>query len=237
MIWWRIFKPQEDKQLTLSALKFKIKVLAVVVISVLYGTGAYFLGKSSGIGNLLKIKGVATQKSIEAPVESPIPNFDSQSGSVIPSYVKLCANTVYGFEVAYPKDWFMTYLTDEQKCNFFAPYSFVIPKDTAGNFVPVKIEAVKVEEWPGIIKFYENPNDFQNVISIQNIQSDSRIVREIKTETTGSGILPKGYSSVFYLVFDAKTPLVVSFQQLSDKDNVDIMQKNVEDMVKSLRYF
>jgi len=98
--------------LTLSALKFKIKVLAVVVISVLYGTGAYFLGKSSGIGNLLKIKGVATQKSIEAPVESPIPNFDSQSGSVIPSYVKLCANTVYGFEVAYPKDWFMTYLTD-----------------------------------------------------------------------------------------------------------------------------
>ena len=131
----------------------------------------------------------------------------------------------------------MTYLTDEQKCNFFAPYSFVIPKDTAGNFVPVKIEAAKVEEWPGIIKFYENPNDFQNVISIQNIQSDSRIVREIKTETTGSGILPKGYSSVFYLVFDAKTPLVVSFQQLSDKDNVDIMQKNVEDMVKSLRYF
>ena len=223
--------------MTLSGLKFKIKVLALLVICILYGTGAYFLGKSSGIGNLLKIKGIATRKAIEAPVESLIPYSDSQSGLVIPSYVKLCANTIYGFEVAYPKDWFTTYLTDNQKCNFFAPYSFVIPKDTASNFVPVKIEAVKVEEWPGVIKFYENPNDFQNVVSIQNIQSDTRIVREIKTETTGFGILPKGYSSVFYLVFDAKIPLVVSFEQLSDKDNIDFMQKNVEGMVKSLKYF
>lgn len=223
--------------MTLSGLKFKIKVLVIIIISVLYGAGAYFLGKSSGIGNLLKIKGVATQKAIEAPVESLIPYSDSQSGTVIPSYVKLCANTVYGFEIAYPKDWFTTYLTNDQKCNFFAPYSFVIPKDTASNFVPVKIEVVKVEEWPGVIKFYENPNDFQNVVFIQNIQSDSRVIREIKTETTGFGILPKGYSSVFYLVFDAKNPLVVSFEQLSDKDDIDLMQKNVKDLVKSLRYF
>ena len=228
---------REESKLTLASLKFKIKALLIIAVVAIYGVGAYFLGKSSGIDNILKIRRDIPKKTVEAPIESPIPHLDIQSGSVISSYVKLCANTVYGFEIAYPKDWFTTYLTDEQKCNFFAPYSFVIPKDTDGNFVPIKIEIAKVDEWPGLIKFYENPNDFRNIVSIQNIQSGSRLIHKIKASTTGEGILPRGYVTLNYLVFDSKNPAVISYQQLSEEDDVASFEKITENIVNSLRIF
>lgn len=223
--------------MTLASLKFKIKALLIIAILIIYGVGAYFLGESSGIGNIFKIRRETPKKTIEAPIESPAPYLDVQSGSVISSYVKLCANTVYGFEIAYPKDWFTTYLTDEQKCNFFAPYSFVIPKDTDGNFVPIKIEIAKVDQWPSIIKFYENPNDFRNINSVQNIQAGSQLIHKIKASTTGEGLLPRGHVTLNYLVFDSKKPMVISYQQLSEEDDIASLEKITEDIVNSLRFF
>lgn len=223
--------------MTLASLKFKIKALLIITVLVIYGVGAYFLGKTSDIGNIFKIRKEAQKNAIDVPIESLVPYADIQSGAVISSYVKLCANTVYGFEMTYPKDWFTTYLTDEQKCNFFAPYSFVVPKDTNGNFVPIKIEVAEVDQWPGLIKFYENPNDFRNIISVQNLQSGGPLIRKIKASTTGEGILPRGYIILNYLVFDSKKPTVVSYQQLSEEDDIASFEKVTEDIANSLRFF
>jgi len=223
--------------LTLTSLKSKEKTYLIILLFVFYGVGAFYLGRSSAIGQILNLRKEAPKNAIEAPIESPIPYADTQSGSVISAQIKLCSNTAYGFEIAYPNNWFTTFLTDEQKCNFFAPYSFVIPKETTESFVPIKIEVANVNDWPGLIKFYENPNDFRNIISIENIKIGDRIVHKIKAATTDEGLLPRDYDILNYLVFDSKTPIIISYQQLSEEDDFTAFEKVTEEIVNSLRYF
>ncbi|EKD57677.1 MAG: hypothetical protein ACD_57C00191G0001 [uncultured bacterium] len=223
--------------MTLTSLKSKAKVYTIIILLIIYGAGAYFVGRSSAFGQILKIRKEVPQRAIVAPIESPMPYADTQSGSVISAHVKLCSNTVYGFEIAYPNNWFTTFLTDEQKCNFFAPYSFVIPKDTNENFVPIKIEIMNVDQWPGMVKFYENPNDFRNIISVQNINIGEKIIHKVKASTTDEGLLPRDYDILNYLVFDSKTPIIISYQQLSEEDDFASFEKAIEEIVNSLRFF
>lgn len=178
-----------------------------------------------------------TENSISAPIESPLPYADIQSGAVISSSVKLCSNMTYGFEVSYPNDWFTTYNTEDQKCLFFAPYSFVVPQDTHDSFVPIKIEAVNPDDWPGVVKFYENPNDFQNVISNKNIEINGQSIRQIEAVLTGFGEGAKGLVKLTYLVFNSKTPIAFVYEQTNGDENAEKNKRILEDIVRSLRYF
>lgn len=222
--------------MTLAKFQLYTKLSLIVIGMCLYGVATYSLGVISASNNLAKVKGVST-KVKEDPIEKPLPYSDIQSAKVIGSSVKLCSNTQAGFELSYPNDWFTTYNSDDHQCTFFAPYTFVLPQSIDDGVTPVKIEVVKPDSWDGTVKFYENPNEFNNVKTAQNLAGSGRSVKRIETESTGTGSIPSGFTAVYFLVFDAKSPLVVSYTQRDQKDDVVKNEKVVGDMVESLKFF
>lgn len=195
------------------------------------------LGKSQNLKELIRVKGTSSQNQPNSPVESPVPFADTQSHTITPSYVRLCSNTASGLTLAYPKDWFTTYNKEEEKCLFFAPYSFVLPADT-GNFqVPIRIEVVTIEDWPTVTKFYENPNDLVNVSLVENIQLGYYPVKKITAQATGSGQQERGLAKITYLIFASGKPTVLIYTQLTKDDNVGQGMQTLEEMIKSLKYF
>ena len=201
-----------------------------------YGAASYSLGKINANNNLNQVKGIST-KIKEDPIEKPLPYNDVQSSKVIGSSVKLCSNTTFGFEISYPNDWFTTYNSNESQCTFFAPFTFVIPQSVEDNLTPIKIAVINSADWENTLKFYENPNEFRNVKSVQNIDINSRLIKKVETESTGYGNLPKGLISLYYLVFDAKNPLIIAYTQKDDKENVDQNETVLKEMAQSLKFF
>lgn len=226
--------------MTLSSFKKFSRFSLVVLFLGVYGSVFFLLGKTSiseDALNLLKIKGISTQKSLQAPIESPIPATDSQSVSITASYVKLCSNATYGFEISYPKDWFTTYNTDDQKCRYFAPYSFSVPLDTDIQFSPISLEIIEPDAWVPTVKYYQNANDFQNIISVQNLEFNGRLVQKIRASLTGRDEATRGFSRVSFLVQDSRNPIVVVYTQQDSQENVAVGEKIAEDIASSLKYF
>lgn len=222
--------------MTLGVLKQKLTKGLVVGLLIFYGLSLYVLGKYDPINRLFKSKVGSIQKVTNSSLEKPLPYADSQTPEVIASQVKLCANTVYGYQLVYPGDWFTTYNSDDQKCRFFAPYSFVIPSLVEDSFVPIEVEVIYSQQWENTVKFYENPNEFYNVLSSQNIEINEKSVKKIETASTGSTAIPRGFVKVTYLVYDAKTPLRISYVQLESTDNVNNYRDDLKHIVESLRY-
>lgn len=223
--------------MTLANFKKNLKLVFAVIFLAFYGLGFFLLGKNSSFVSTLKVKGAATQNTIESPLESPVPFADTQSSTITASYVKLCANTVYGFELSYPKDWFTTYNTDGEKCTFFAPYSFVVPYETASFIVPIRLEVLKPEDWLSSIKFYENPNDFQNVITSQTVEIGGKSAKMIEATATGQGQIKRGFAKTTYMIFDGEAPIVATYTQIEENENVEANKKVLEEIVTSIRYF
>lgn len=227
--------------MTLSAFRLRLKIAVLITLLIVYGIGSFAVGKYSNF-NSEKIIGYfrkqQSQNKFNTPVDKPEPAADVTSAKVISSSVKLCTNTVAGFEVAYPKDWFTTYGTDDEKCLFFAPYSFVIPKDEKDKqFTPIRIEVAQAQDWAQVIKFAANPNDFQNVITTENIDINSKPAQIIKAITTGFGSLPKNFKKVTYLVFDSKSPLILTYQQSDEKEDTMQREETLKVIVNSLKYY
>lgn len=227
--------------MTLSAFRSRLKIAIIVILFIVYGTGSFIVGKYS---NLFSEKIVGSfnkqpsKSNLNSPVDKPEPAADVTSVKVISSSVKLCTNTIVGFEVAYPKDWFTTYGSDDEKCLFFAPYSFVIPKgEKDKQFTPIKIEVAQAQDWAQIIKFAANPNDFQNVVTTENLDINSRPAQIVKAITTGTGSLPKNFNMVTYLVFDSKSPLILTYQQSDEKEDTKQMEETLKVIVESLKYY
>jgi len=223
--------------LTLFLFKKRLKFFVIGFILIIYSFGLIFIGKYSNIKSIIQIKKPVSKNELSSPVESNIPNSDTQSGKVISSFVKLCSNAVYSFEIAYPKDWFTTYNTDLQKCAFFAPYSFVVPSQTDITFVPIEIEPIKSDQWLETVKFYQNPNDFRNVLSSQILEINGRTVQKIKSTTTQESNLPHGFASTTYLLFDSETPLIISYHQLDEKEDVKTLEDILFEMVGSVNFY
>jgi hypothetical protein len=160
-----------------------------------------------------------------------------QSSQVLASYIKLCSNTSLGFELAYPKDWFTSYNDSKDQCLYFAPFSFVLPQVLDQEITPISIKIVKSDEWEETVKLYENPNEFYNVITSNNLEINGRSVKQIKSTSTGASNLQRGFTRTSYLIFDSKTPMVISYSQLEDKDDTSQYEKILEDMVSSLKLF
>ncbi|MCR4324400.1 MAG: hypothetical protein NUV69_01800 [Candidatus Curtissbacteria bacterium] len=225
--------------MTLAQFKKRSKTLGIFAFLIIYGAGFYQLGKSSSLVNFIKVKGVSTKQtsSFSTPIESPAPYADTQSAKILSSFVKLCANTVYGFEISYPKDWFTTYNTEDQKCNFYAPYSFVVPQDLTNFTSPIRIEVVNPEEWQTTSKFHENPNDFYNVTGQEDLEVGGRIVKKIEATATGKGQAARGYARTTYLIFDPLKPMIVSYSQTVEAENVKVNKKIIEDVVSTVNFF
>lgn len=230
----------EGLKLTLSSFKKHSKFTLAISFMVLYGLGFFLLGSTSirqNVASLLNVRGAATKAGPTSPVDSPIPAADTQTNSIIASYVKLCSNATYGFSVSYPKDWFTTYNDDSQKCNYFAPYSFTVPADTDIQFTPIFLQVIKPEDWQGTLSYYQNPNDFQNVVSVQNIEVNGRSVQKVKALQTGKGSTTKGFSKVTFLISDSQNPIIIVYIQQDAKEDIAASEKALEDMARSLQYF
>lgn len=203
---------------------------------VVYSAGTYSLGRISANDNSQRVRGVSTNIN-DDEIDKPLPYTDIQSAKIISSAVNLCANTAFGFEVSYPNDWFTTYNSTEDQCSFFAPYTFVIPESSKDDLTPVKIEAVDAAQWESTSKFYENPNEFSNVRTIQNLDINLRSVKRIETESTGYGNTQEGLVTIYYLVLDAKSPLVISYFQRQKEEDISTYQSVLQELVESLKFF
>ncbi|MBI3397504.1 hypothetical protein HY045_03440 [Candidatus Woesebacteria bacterium] len=227
--------------MTLSSFKKQSKFSIFLFLLVIYGLGSYLLGKGSfklpnlNISN--NIKGVSTKNGIVTPVDSPVPFADTQTTTIVSSYVKQCSNTKYGFEVSYPKDWFTTYDNEDQKCLYYAPYSFTLPGSLDNFQTPIKLEIPSQDDWPGVVKFFENPNDFQNVISVKNIAINGDAVERIEAQSTGAGSTAKNMAKLTFLYPHSKLPVVLTYQQTDTKENVAANKKILEEMTTSLKRF
>ncbi len=221
--------------MTLAKLQLYTKVSAAIFVLVLYGVVSYSVGKISAGDNDAQVKGAST-KVKEDPVERPQPYTDVQSTKIIGSSVKLCSNTTAGFGVSYPNDWFTTYNSPNEQCTFFAPYTFVVPQSADDNLTPIKITPIDASKWEDTVKFYENPNEFRNVKTSQNIDVNSHLAKRVEAESTGTGSVPRGFILIDYLVFDAKVPLVVSYVQKQDKDDIGQIDTVLKEMVESLKF-
>lgn len=227
---------REANNLTLASFKKQAKILTIFSLVLVYGLVSYQLGRNRSISNLFKIKGATTTETFDSPQESPAPYADSQSQAITSSFVKLCANTTHAFEIAYPKDWFTTYNTEADKCTFFAPYSFIVPQDSGNFLVPIRIEVINPQDWQTIVKISENPNELQNVLSVENLQVGGYLVEKIEAQTTNfSGNL--GYAKVSYLIFDSAKPMVITYQQLDEKEDVKKAKELLAEMVRTLKIF
>lgn len=222
--------------MTLWQFKKNLKKGLLIIIFLSYGLGAFWLGRFSIEPLSLKIKGTSTSQFPESPVESPVPFADTQSNKIIASSVKLCANTIFGYELSYPNNWFTTYNTEEEKCRFFAPFSFVVPKENDLDFVPVKILVVELDDWLLNQRIYTNPNDFQNILKIETTTINQRPAQKVIAETTEKSSLGKGLLRISYLIFDSKIPLIFSYQQLTNQEDITNLTKILEDMTLSVTY-
>lgn len=205
-----------------------------------YALVFYLLGSTSikqDLAGFFKVQGVSIKAGPDAPITSPDPANDIQENTIIASSVKLCSNATYGFQLSYPNDWFSTYNTDDQKCYYFAPFSFTVPADTDIQFTPIILQAIKPEDWGGTQSYYQNPNDFQNVNTVENLEIAGRSVQKIMATQTGKGTTTKGFAKMSFLIQDAKNPIVISYQQQDAKENPIVNEKILEDMARSLIYF
>ena len=222
--------------MTLSNFKKSLKVGTIAFVLVAYGLVSYQIGKLQKIPDILKVKGTSTQREIESPVDSPIPFADTQTQTITASFVRLCSNTTYAFELSYPKDWFTTYNSEDQRCLYFAPYSFVLPQDVSDFNSPIEIEVIKFEDWQTASKFWENPNDSVNILSAENTQVGNFFSKKIEAQATGTGQIPQGFTKTTYLVFTSTNPLAVSYTQLDEKEDAKVAKQVLEEMVKSLKF-
>jgi len=221
---------------TLLKFKQKIKIGLIFVLVVFYGLSFFALGKYSFQKDVLKVKGAKAQTIDREKVDNPVPAQDVQSAKILSQSVRLCSNTTKGFELSYPSSWFTTYNEEEKRCQYFAPYSFVIPESSTQDFAPIQLEALTLEDWEPTLKFFENPNEFYNVLSSQTVEIDSKLVKKIETVTTGAGIIPKGYSQIIYLVFNSKNPIQIRYQQLDDQNNLEEIRGILNEMARSVNF-
>ena len=223
--------------MTLKKFKTVLKTTSAIVLVVFYGLGAFFLGKHSQESVSSLVKGVRTELNIEGQIDRPQPYSDTQSGAVIASYVNLCSNTAYSFQLSYPKDWFTTYNDKYQECTFFAPFSFVVPSYVEHDIVPIHVVPVEPGQWQETLKLYENPNDYQNVLTAKNTEINGKVVEIIDSIATGNGFVPKGFVKKSYLVFDGELPLIIYYQQQTADEDTQTMEKVLNDIAVSLKYF
>lgn len=200
-----------------------------------FGAASYAFGKISATQQTTEVKGTATSNA--EIIEKPVPSSDFQSSEVIPSSVKVCSSTELGFEVTYPADWFTTFNTEDQKCTFFAPYSFIVPNFIDETFTPVTIEIIEPDDWLSTLKFYENPNDFYNIVSSSNLELNGKLVKKIEAQATGENSTPKGNLYINYLVFDGQKPARIAYTQLDKNEDIKYAQEVLESMVENLNYF
>lgn len=226
--------------MTLTKFKYKIKVLCFLFFILIYTGAVFYAGKNSN--KILSENPEASNQGQSLSLQSKIANPQGQenaiqSSQVLASYIKLCSNTVMGFELAYPKDWFTSYNDSKDQCLYFAPFSFVLPEISDQEITPISIKIIKADEWEDTVKLYENPNEFYNVITSNNLEINGRSVKQIKSSSTGSGNLGRGFIRTSYLIFESKTPMIISFNQLTEKDDNNLYEKILEDMVFSLKLF
>ena len=222
--------------MTLAKFKKSLKFSSVIIFLTVYGLGFYLLGKNSSLVNVLKVQGAKTESKIQSPVQSPLPFADTQTATITASSVKLCANTVYAFEVSYPKDWFTSYNLEDQKCTFFAPYSFVVPQDTTNFIAPISIQVLNPQDFLGTVKYFQNPNDFRNVLSTQNVEIAGKSTEKIELTSTGQGS-PRGFVQTVYLVYDDLKPMVISYQQTEEGEDIAKNKESLEEVVSTMKFF
>ena len=92
-------------------------------------------------------------------------------------------------------------------------------------------------DWSNLQKLYFNPNDFQNIVSVENKEIEGKPVTKVRSSTTGNGSTKQGFLSIAYLIFDTDRPVVISYQQLDETEDIRKMEERIDEIASSFRYF
>lgn len=223
--------------MNLASLKFRAKGSLFILLLALYGVSFFFLGRFTYPRSSDKIKGVQTSETTGDIIEKPQPYADEQRAEIISNSVKICSNATFGFGISYPRDWFTTQNNEPQKCTFFAPFSFVVPQLVDSDIVPIKVEVAKADTWQSTISLYTEPNEFQNIDTVQNIEINGRPAILVGSLSTGKNQIPKGFFRNSYLISDPKIPLILSYTQLNQNEDLESNKKVLKNMAESINYF
>lgn len=220
--------------MTLTKLKTNFKLIALLTAFFLYSSGLFLLGRYTNWKLTSNAQGLKVNE--QNGVQKPQPENDTQSASVMGSTVKLCSNTMYSFQLAYPQDWFTTYNTKDQACNYFASYSFILPQIPSENITPITVRRLDPENWDIAVKSAQNPNDLYNIEKTQNTEIGGKPVQYVEAVSTGSSI-QRGFVKASFFIFDANNPLEITYTQLDEKENADENKKVLADIANSLKFF
>lgn len=224
--------------MTLTDFKKTVKITSLACFLFLWGAASFVAGKfSSTQAPNGKVQGESREPSHNDKREYPIPSEDIQTWNVLGATAKFCSNTQFKYQLTYPTDWFTTYSNPNDECAYFAPFTFVVPSIINDNIVPISVTRADPSTWEQTIAFFENPNDFQNVLSSQNLEINTHAVKKIEAISTDKDTLKKGFLKISYLIFDSTNPLIFTYTQLSQDENTDNMKLNLDEMVKSLKFY
>lgn len=220
--------------MTLVKFKGHLKFLIFAGAFLAYSMSLVVIGTRLGpITQKVEIKKINKEASI---LKKPLPEENIQSAKVLASHVKICANTVFSFELTYPKDWFTTYDTKDKECTLFAPYSFVAPQNPELEIVPITLKIIPKDEWETTVKSAQTPTELFNIIKSQNLQINERPANYLESSSTG-GSTTKGFMKITYLIFDSERPVEISYSQQTQLENINDYKKVLEDMVNSLKLY
>lgn len=218
----------------LTDLKRVVKPIFLTVAFCIYTVLLFQVGLNFG-----KTKGEVVPQQVEqktGSIERPTPTENIQSATILASSVKLCANTVHSYEIAYPSNWFSTYNIKDNECFFFAPYTFVVPDYPDNYFVPITVKLIAGDEWESTVESLKNPSDIYNVGIFKNLEINGKAAKYIEAISTGN-LQPKGFYKKTYLIFDAQRPVEITYVQQSQDDDINNYSQVLVEMANSLRLF
>jgi len=102
------------------------------------------------------------------------------TGPSLPHGWRRCVNTVEGFSIAYPGDWYTTEIRPREVCRQFHPTTFVIPRE--GEYPLTALNVGWVDGFPGRVD-----TEFDRVLRWEQTTVAGRPAVRVETESTGAG--------------------------------------------------
>ncbi len=220
--------------MTLTRLKSNFKLAATIAVFLVYSIGLFFLGHT--YNKTQQAPNSAQTQEVAGNLQKPLPQNEIQSAKVLASSVKLCSNTVYSYQLAYPNNWFTTYNKDPDACSYFAPFSFILPEVVDRDITPITIKRIDPKQWEETVKSNQNPTEIYNVEKSQKINVNGKLGQFLRLTSTGT-IITTGFVKDIYFLPDENNPLEVSYTQQASKENVADMEKILKDLVDSLKFY
>lgn len=202
-----------------------MKKLALIVIGLILGVsglGFWFgiLNREETVSLEPKV-GLSQEKQPLATASNSVKDLSTYQG---------CANLNKKISIKYPADWFSNQAGE--MCHYFSPVATTLDKNSL----------VKLETMPNQKSLLDLENSLKMsneeiiVLSKKTVEVGTNSATRIETQATGLGSSAKGSISVYYLIDNEVTPVVLSYSEISPEGNRSDYLKILDLMTASLKF-